>query len=472
MLSEVGVQVIAGAAVTAVALSPDGTAVTGVSASTASDTIDATASYVLDATDLGDLLPLAGVEFVLGAESQAQSGEPDAAADGPHANWIQPITFPIALERRPLGEDHTIPKPNNYEAVRDAQKFSMIDGDISGMFVARPLPAGHHPVPFWTYRRVVAAGLFNPGEGPTANDVATINVGANDYLDGVIPSGDPAQDAAVLAAAREASLCYIYWLQTECPRDPGDGSTTGYPNLRPVTEFWDTTDAIAPDAYIREGRRIQALTTVREQDIVAEDSHNNDIQTGPRARLFADSCGIGLYNMDIHATNVGEVEYFLPTKPFQIPLGSLVPVRMTNVLPACKNLGVTHLTNGCYRLHPIEWNVGESAGALAAFCLDKGVAPQVVAADPALVAAYQQVLLQQGVPLFWWTDVPDTDPGFAAIQALGVAGVFTGTGGLDFSPDENITEDEKAALAERVGSAPAWPDGPITRRAAAILLAG
>ena len=33
-----------------------------------------------------------------------------------------------------------------------------------------------------------------------------------------------------------------------------------------------------------------------------------------------------------------------------------------NLLPACKNLGVTHITNGCYRLHPVEWNIGEAAG--------------------------------------------------------------------------------------------------------------
>ncbi|HEX2185527.1 MAG TPA: FAD-dependent oxidoreductase, partial [Chloroflexota bacterium] len=34
------------------------------------------ARYVLDATELGDLLPLTGAEYVTGAESQAQTGEP------------------------------------------------------------------------------------------------------------------------------------------------------------------------------------------------------------------------------------------------------------------------------------------------------------------------------------------------------------------------------------------------------------
>lgn len=44
---------------------------------------------------------------------------------------------------------------------------------------------------------------------------------------------------------------------------------------------------------------------------------------------------------------------------------------MENLLPGAKNLGTTHITNGCHRLHPVEWNVGEAAGALAAFCAQR-----------------------------------------------------------------------------------------------------
>ena len=36
------------------------------------------ATYVLDATELGDLLPMASVEHVAGGESQAETGEPHA----------------------------------------------------------------------------------------------------------------------------------------------------------------------------------------------------------------------------------------------------------------------------------------------------------------------------------------------------------------------------------------------------------
>ena len=122
-----------------------------------------------------------------------------------------------------------------------------------------------------------------------------------------------------------------------------------------------------PTRTFGEGRRIQAVTIVKEQDIAAEDASGHDILPGPRARLFADLCGIGSYAMDVHSNHLGQDELYIPTRPYQIPLGALVPVRVTNLLPACKNLGVTHLTNGAYRLHPIEWNVGEAAGALGCF---------------------------------------------------------------------------------------------------------
>src|SRR5690606_39469674 len=53
-----------------------------------------------------------------------------------------------------------------------------------------------------------------------------------------------------------------------------------------------------------------------------------------------------------------------PSLPFEIPLGALIPKRMENLLPANKNIGTTHVTNGCYRLHPVEWSIGEAVGLL------------------------------------------------------------------------------------------------------------
>ena len=60
------------------------------------------AAYVLDATELGDLIEMAGVEYVSGAESQAQTGELHASAEADAEKYrrshgvLQWATIPMA----------------------------------------------------------------------------------------------------------------------------------------------------------------------------------------------------------------------------------------------------------------------------------------------------------------------------------------------------------------------------------------
>jgi hypothetical protein len=74
---------------------------------------------------------------------------------------------------------------------------------------------------------------------------------------------------------------------------------------------------------------------------------------------------------------------------------------MENLLAGAKNLGVTHITNGCYRLHPVEWNIGEAAGALAAESLRTGEPPRKIRNDGKLRAQFQQSLRAQGFDIEW-----------------------------------------------------------------------
>ena len=78
-----------------------------------------------------------------------------------------------------------------------------------------------------------------------------------------------------------------------------------------------------------------------------------------------------------------------------------MPERVENLLAAGKCLGTTHITNGAYRLHPVEWNAGEAAGHLAAFCSERRVAPRMVCAQPALLARLQAELDAAGLERSW-----------------------------------------------------------------------
>jgi hypothetical protein len=182
-------------------------------------------------------------------------------------------------------------------------------------------------------------------------------------------------------------------MQTEAPRhDSGEG----YPGLRLRGDVLGT-DGLAKYPYVRESRRIQAQFTVLEEHIGVE--QRKGLQG---AAVFPDTVGIGSYRIDLHPSTAGRSYIDIPSWPFQIPLGALLPVRMLNLLPAGKNIGTTHITNGCYRLHPVEWNIGEAAGALAAHALNQGLSPQQIRNDPQHLANFQNLLAEKlGFELKW-----------------------------------------------------------------------
>jgi hypothetical protein len=99
---------------------------------------------------------------------------------------------------------------------------------------------------------------------------------------------------------------------------------------------------------------------------------------------------------------VGGTNYIdIGSLPFQIPLGALLPRRVENLLPAAKNIGATHITNGCYRLHPVEWNIGEAAGALAAHVIQTRQSPRAMRKNKKLLEDFQASLRDQGFELEW-----------------------------------------------------------------------
>jgi hypothetical protein len=363
-----------------------------------------TASYFLDATELGDLLPLTGCEYVTGVESQAQTGEPSAPAEAQPRN-VQAFSMCFAMEQRE-GEEHTIDKPANYEFWRAyvPQLAPAWPGPLLSWTITHPrlmTPHNYHFEPhrepsrafagLWTYRRILDRANFQPGA--YTSDIMLMNVPMLDYLLGDIAEADEAARAQHIAQAKELSLSFFYWLQTEAPRPDGG---VGWPGLRLRGDVTGSNDGLAKMPYIRESRRIKSVFTIREQH-VAESCRPGQTY----AETFADAVGIGYYRIDLHPSTGGDNYIDVGSLPFQIPLGALLPERMENVLPACKNIGTTHITNGCYRLHPVEWNIGESAGRLAAYCLERQCAPGQVRRQQPRLSDFQRELVKQGVELAW-----------------------------------------------------------------------
>ncbi len=367
------------------------------------------APYFLDATELGDLLPLSGVEFVTGAEGQAEHGEPHAPS-APDPDNQQSFTCCFATEYLD-GQDHTIERPAEYGFWRDfvptlkhAWPGKLLDLSYSDPVTLKSASRGFDPrgtgKGLWVYRRIVDPANFQPGAYPGSSGLSLINWPQNDYWLGPLigKAVSRAQADQHVARAKQLSLSLLHWLQTECPRLDGK---VGWKGLRLRNDVVGTTDGLAKAPYIRESRRIRAEFTVTEQHVGTEARRRTLKSQDVSAESFADSVGVGSYRIDLHPSTGGDNYIDISSLPFQIPLGALIPRRVENLLPACKNLGTTHITNGCYRLHPVEWGIGEGAGALAAFCLEHHETPRSVRNTAKHLAAFQASLIAQGVEIAW-----------------------------------------------------------------------
>ena len=374
------------------------------------DKIILTAPYFIDATELGDLLPLTKTEYATGAESRQNTHELHAAEKAEPDN-NQAFTWCFAMDYL-VGENHLIDKPKDYaywqKLVPDltpAWPGKLLSLSYSNPSTLQPKALGFDPtgkptgqmLNLWNYRRIIDRNNFKPGF--FSGDISMVNWPQNDYFIRNIIDVTEQEFQAALEQGRQLSLSLFYWLQTEAPRADGG---VGWPGLRLRGDIVGTDDGLAKYPYIRESRRIKSVFTILEEHVGKE----NRIlvageKAGSKAADFFDSIGIGYYHIDLHPGTTGNNYIDFGSLPFQIPLGALLPQRMQNLIPANKNIGTTHITNGCYRLHPVEWSIGEAAGMLIAFSLGKKLTPHAVRDKKSVLEDFQQFIRTQGIATHW-----------------------------------------------------------------------
>jgi hypothetical protein len=393
----------------------------------------------IDATELGDLLPLAKIPYSTGSDSRWLTGE-DFAPEVADPQNVQDYTYPFLLEYHP-GQSHVIEKPADFDRFLSEGKFS-----FDGYKMFEENVGERHLLPFWTYRRLIDKELF--AAGTQTSDLAMINWDSNDMRGQNIIDKEPREACHKLSLAKRLSLGFCYWLQTEAPRDDGTGK--GYPELKLIYDKLGTKDGLSKYPYIREARRMAARTVVVAQDIVDDRGEAGGKSEAPkpaRAKLFEDSCGIGLYPVDIHGHQEipGAAQQ---TRPFQIPVSSLVSDYCPNFIAACKNIGVTHITNGAYRLHPIEWAIGTAAGALARLAIKAKKEPAYFIQPDDQLLQLQIALAEMGAPTFWFDDLTASHEGFAAAQVLATKGIIPFNGdNMSFNPDQFVSSQDLEATA-------------------------
>ncbi len=363
------------------------------------------ARTVIDATELGDLLPLCGAEHVVGAETVAQTGEPQAQPLHAKPHCVQSFTYTFACERRDDGERHVITRPEHYEHFRAAQPYSLrievhggeIYGEASGwldyrLYETGPEPrAGSGPIAACS----TASVRRQRRPRPHPLQLARQRLPRSQH-----PRGRRARRGAALQDAKRVSLGFLHWLQTEAP---AAGDRLGAPELRLRADVMGTADGLSKHPYIRESRRIRALKTIVEQEVSAH------YQAGPRAAHFADSVGVGWYPIDIHRSGAGRHRRQLPHEAVPDPARRAAAGARDE--PDCRRQEHRHDPHHQRLLSAPSGRVehrrgGRCAGGVRA---RERVAPAAVRETPDLLARFQRRLLERGVPLVW-PDDPDAGP--------------------------------------------------------------
>ena len=89
-----------------------------------------------------------------------------------------------------------------------------------------------------------------------------------------------------------------------------------------------------------------------------------------------------------------------------------------------------------YRVHPCEWNVGQSAGAVAAHSIRESISPYSLSSNLSSIRRLQLSLIRRGASqLYWWSDGSQLQPAdqltkrndpfaYEAAQMLAVMSIF------------------------------------------------
>ena len=369
---------------------------------------------VVDATDTGELIAWAQVPYRLGSEAKETTGEPNGSAfDNPECT--QAFTYPFTLG---LHSD-------NGDSLAVLKRLQPTYGihEHNSVFALEGFPFLTRKSLFH-YRRIVSHSRNDPYHGtPVPGDISLINWNrGNDWNwmdpplilqhDDLVNSGQYQNwmggiSQSALQFGEDHALMFARWLiETQ--------SSERFPlaYLYGPDSPMGTLSGLSMVPYLREGRRILGRPAYGQEAFMLRE---NDLRYNfPDQRNFGPtSVGVTHYAIDIHGCRYRN---WLPSgdavsapaqepavRPLQLPLESLIPQGVDNLLIGGKSIAVTHIANASTRVHYGEWQIGAAAGVTAGWLL----APTTPIEAPAdivpggYMASLQRFMVNQGLSLSW-----------------------------------------------------------------------
>jgi hypothetical protein len=306
-------------------------------------TLEVRAKQVVDATDDADAAAAAGVPYVLG--KPRPNGEP----------WMQPATLIFRVRGVDWGR-----------LVADLLRRKAAGADPARWGVNGKAAWGYHEVARRYRPTQSEVGLLAPNLALQNDGSVLINALQVYFVNGL----DPKSVALGMERAQRELPHVVRHLRE------------GVPGFEAAElAGW------APQLYIRETRHIVGLYSLTAEDILA-------------GRRFQDRIALASYPIDIHPYVPGWTNPYPPVRiVYGIPLRSLIPRGVSNLLVASRSFSATSEAAGSARVVPTTMAMGQAAGVVAGFCARLGCSPAEVARRPELLKEVQRLLKAQGVYL-------------------------------------------------------------------------
>ena len=342
---------------------------------------------LIDATELGDILPMIDEDYDLGMDSGEMYGE-DIAPEK-NNDIIQDLTFVMILKN--YKKSVKIEKPKNY----DPSEFYCSTASINCPESDKAL---------WTPKQ-----MMNYGELPNGKIMINWPIYGNDYYSNLIEMNYDERNE-VFKNAKEKSLRYLYYIQDEL----------GYDNYSLSDEEFDTDDNFPSIPYYREARRIKGKVTF-SLDYIKKPFD----QIHP---LYRTGILVGDYPVDHHHDahpdryNLPQLAFY-PIPSYSLPIGSIISKKNPNFLVAEKSISVSNLVNGTTRLQPVVLQIGQIAGLIASESVKNNINTHQID-----IRNIQKKFLDKGGYIQPYLDVEKNHPFFKAYQRIGSTGILKGTG--------------------------------------------
>lgn len=350
------------------------------------------ADILIDATELGDIAKACGVDYRIGMEASSQTGESIAPE---HSNdVIQDLTFVAFLKDYGPDADMTIDKPEGYDPMVFANSARNPLSDETA-------ETGQT---IWSPQMMITYG-----KTPQGRYMINWPIYGNDYYVNIIEMSRDEREKA-LEKAKNFTLCFIYFIQTQL----------GMKNLGLADDVFPTEDRLPFIPYHRESRRIvgEAFFTL---DAAAD-------PYGYAKPYYRTGIAVGDYPVDHHHfrhprwRELPDLEFY-PVPSFNVPMGTIIPKNIDDLIVAEKSISVSNLMNGSTRLQPVVMQLGQASGALAALAVLEGKSVKKIG-----VRQLQEELLEAGCYIMPYLDLKPEDRHFKAVQRIGATGILRGEG--------------------------------------------